>query len=141
MDTSLNTQRRRDGYNIKRLREILGIKQEELADKINLTQQSVSRMEAKDVLEEDILEQISKALHIPVDAIKNFKEDATINIIANTFQDEAMSGWYTNNYKCTFNPIDKVIELYDEKIALMERLLKAEQEKVALLEEVLKGKR
>ena len=33
----------------------------------------------------------------------------------------------------TFNPIDKIVELY-------ERLLKAEQEKVAMLHEIIKDK-
>jgi len=34
---------------------------------------------------------------------------------------------------CTFNPIHKIVELYDEKVALLERLLQSEREKVELL--------
>lgn len=126
METSLDT--RRDGYNVKRLREILGMKQEELADKINLTQQTVSKIESKNILEDDLLKQIAEALHVPVEAIKNFNDNAAFNIIANTFDNYSSA----INWQPTFNPIDKIIELY-------ERMLKAEQEKVALLEEVLKG--
>lgn len=132
METSLDT--RRDGYNVKRLREILGMKQEELADKINLTQQTVSKIESKNILEDDLLKQIAEALHVPVEAIKNFNEDAAVNIIANTFNSNDSSTLNAINNSCTFNPIDKIVELY-------ERMLKAEQEKVALLEEVLKGKK
>jgi transcriptional regulator with XRE-family HTH domain len=131
METSLDT--RRDGYNVKRLREILGMKQEELADKINLTQQTVSKIESKNILEDDLLKQIAEALHVPVEAIKNFNEAAAVNIIANTFNsNDNSAGLVAQQYN--FNPIDKIIELY-------ERMLKAEQEKVALLEEVLKGKK
>ncbi len=36
------------------------------------------------------------------------------------------------NYQCNFNPLDKVVNLYDEKVALSGRLLKAEQDKVRL---------
>lgn len=35
-----------------------------------------------------------------------------------------------------FNPIDKIVELYNEKVELLERLLQAEKEKI----ELLKGK-
>jgi hypothetical protein len=34
------------------------------------------------------------------------------------------------NYQCTFNPIDKIIQLYEEKIALYERMLKEKNELV-----------
>lgn len=45
------------------------------------------------------------------------------------------------NYQCNFNPLHKVVNLYDEKVALLERLLKTEQDKVRLLEEVLKKRK
>lgn len=38
------------------------------------------------------------------------------------------------NWCPTFNPIDKIVELYD-------KLLEAEKEKVAMLQEVLRDKR
>jgi len=120
---------RRDGYNIKRLREILAIKQEDLADRLGLTQQAVSKIEQKDILEDEVLEKIAKAMNVSPETIKNFDDEATVNIISNIYQDDAVS--YAVHYKCTFNPLDKVVELY-------ERMLKAEQEKVALLEKMLK---
>lgn len=141
METTFETKKRHHGYNSKRLREILGVKQEDLAERMGVSQQSVSRFEQTETLEDDILNKIAEALKIPVEAIKNYSDDATINIVANTFQDDAMSGWYAMHYQCTFNPLDKVIELYNEKVELYERMLKAEQEKVSLLEEVLKGKK
>lgn len=44
------------------------------------------------------------------------------------------------NPNCTFNPIDKIVQLYDEKIALYERMLKEKDEMMARLEELIKGK-
>ena len=140
MDT-IETKKRRDGYNSKRLREILGVKQEDLAERMGVSQQTVSRFEQTETLDDDTLIKIAEALKIPVEAIKNYSDDATINIVANTFQDDAMSGWYAMHYQCTFNPLEKVIELYNDKVELYERMLKAEQEKVSLLEEVLKSKK
>ncbi|MDR1403671.1 MAG: helix-turn-helix transcriptional regulator [Tannerellaceae bacterium] len=119
------------GKKIKRIRELLGVKQEDLAERLHTNQQSISRLESRKEIDDDILLNISQALKMPVEAIKNFSEDAAINIVANTFQDEAIG--YANHYKCTFNPLDKVIELY-------ERIIKEKEDKIKILEEKLKNR-
>ena len=129
------------GRNVKRLREMLGIKQETLAEGLGLSQQTVSRFESQEELEDDILNKIACILHIKAESIKNFDEDAAINIIHNTFNSNDNSIINAINHNCTFNPIDKVIQLYDEKIALYERLLQAEQERNSLLEKLLAEKK
>ena len=112
------------GRNIKRIREILAIKQEQLAVDLGITQQAVSLLEGKEVIDPKILGDVAKALRVPVDAIKNFSEEATVNIVSNTFTDDSAA--YAANYKCTFNPLDKVVELYErmlkEKDEIIERL-------------------
>jgi predicted metallo-beta-lactamase superfamily hydrolase len=40
-----------------------------------------------------------------------------------------------NGCKWIVNPIEKIVELYDEKVSLLERLLKSEQEKVEMLKQ------
>jgi transcriptional regulator with XRE-family HTH domain len=115
------------GRNIKRFRDMLGIKQEALALELgdDWSQKKVSRLEENERVEDDVLEQVARILKVPVEAIKNFDEQAAINIISNTFHDESSA--YSQNYKCTFNPIDKIVELY-------EALLKSEREKIELLQ-------
>ena len=44
------------------------------------------------------------------------------------------------NNQPSFNPIDKVVELYDEKIALYERMLKEKDEMMTRLERLIEGK-
>lgn len=127
METS-EVKKSHHGYNTKRLREILGIKQEDFAERIGMSQQTISRFENTETLDEETLRKIADASKVPVEAIKNFSDGQTNNFI-NTFYDN--SGF---NYQCTFNPLDKVIELY-------ERIIQTEREKVALLEEVLKYKK
>ena len=139
MEMACEEKKRHHGYNVKRLREILGVKQEDLAERLQLSQQTVSRYENTEILEDNILNNVAKALNIPVDSIKNFSEEGVVSIFGNNYQDEAVS--YAVHYKCTFNPLEKVVSLYDEKVELLERMLKTEQEKVSLLEEVLKGKK
>ena len=70
------------------------------------------------------MDQVAKILKVPVDAIKNFNEEAAYNYF-NTFNDSSVGAF--NNHNCVFNPIDKIVQLYEEKIALYERLL-AEKE-------------
>ncbi|HCY41317.1 MAG TPA: transcriptional regulator [Prolixibacteraceae bacterium] len=119
------------GRNIKRLREMLGVKQELIANELNMTQQAISKLEQKEQIEDEILDRVSKVLNIPLDAIKNLSDEATTNYI-NTFYDNKGNGFFANNV--TFNPIDKIVDLY-------ERLLAAEKDKVAMLEKLLEGKK
>jgi transcriptional regulator with XRE-family HTH domain len=116
------------GRNIKRLREILGVKQDLLAAEFNITQQAVSELEKKAQLSDEILEKVAKVLKVPVEAVKNFNDESAVNIIAQTIKESALLC-----YQPTINQIDKLTEL-------IERLLKAEQEKNALLEKMLAEK-
>lgn len=132
------TQQIHEGRNIKRFREMLGMKQETLAYELgeDWTQKKISQLEAKEKIEADILEQVAKILKVSPEAIQRFNEEVAINIISSTFHDSA-SGV---NYQCemTFNPLDKLMEAYEENKKLYERLIEAEKEKVAYLE--TKGK-
>jgi len=122
MNDTMPEKRVHEGRNVKRIREIMGIKQDTLAIDLGLSQQSVSLLEQRESIDPELLEKVAKVLKVPVEAIKNFDEAATVNYIANTFNGN--SGNYMN-----FNPLDKVVELY-------ERLLASEREKVELLEKV-----
>lgn len=121
-----------EGHNVKRIREILGIKQDALAIDLGLTQQAVSLLEQKETLDAPMLDKVAKALGVSADAIKNFNEEATFNIISNTYHDHSSSV----NYQ--FNPIEKIAQLYDEKIKMYERMLK---EKDDLIDKLMKEKK
>jgi transcriptional regulator with XRE-family HTH domain len=130
------------GRNIKRFREMLGIKQEGLAIELgdDWNQRKISLLEQKEVIEPEVLDQVAKALKVPADAIKNFDEEQAVNIISNTFNDSSILNGI--NYNPTFNPIDKWMEALDENKRLYAALLKEKDEKIALLEKIIgdKGK-
>jgi transcriptional regulator with XRE-family HTH domain len=127
------------GRNIKRFREMLGIKQERLAFELGeeWSQKRVSLLEQKEIVEQDILDQVAQILGVPAEAIKNFDEDKALNVISNTFNSHDSSTMNAVNLNPTFNPLDKLIESYDENRKLYERLLASEQEKVELLKRLL----
>ncbi len=128
------------GRNVKRFREMLGIKQEALAFDLgdDWNQKKISLLEQKDVIEDNLLKQISNSLRIPVEAFQNFDEEQAVNIISNTFNDQS-NGY---NYYPTFNvnPIEKWIEALEEIKRLNLELLKSKDEQIKILEKLLNVK-
>lgn len=122
------------GRNISRIRELRGMKQEALAQAIGTNQQSISGIEGSEEVDAKKLLEIAKALGVTVEAIENFSEESVFNYF-NTFYDNSANHGYLNNTNnhCTFNPLDKVVELY-------ERLVQAEKDKVEYLEKLMKLK-
>jgi len=124
------------GRNIRRFRDMLQIKQEVLADKLgdNWTQSQVSRLEAKEEIDDSTLKQVADALNLPVEAIKNFDEEGTFTLIANTVtNNDHATGNSVFMYRPTFNPIEEWLKVIEENKHLYERLLASEQEKVEIL--------
>ncbi len=125
------------GRNIKRFREMMQIKQEALAWELgeDWSQKRVSLLEQKEVIEQDILEQVAKILKIPAEAIKTFDEQSAVNIIASTVNNHDQSA--SVFYNAVINPVEKWFEALDENKKLYERLLQSEREKVELLQRVV----
>lgn len=121
------------GRNVKRIREILGVKQDVIANSLGLSQQAVSQLEQKQEIDLTVLEKLAKTLGVSEEAIKHFSEDATIQIFSNTYHDHAASVQYN------FNPVDKWLEAIEENRKLYERLLQSEREKNELLQRMLKN--
>lgn len=126
------------GRNVKRFREMLGIKQEALAYALgeDWNQKKISMLEQKEVIDANVLTQISNSLKIPVEAFQNFDEEQAVNIISNTFSD-FKDGASAINLHPVFNPLKEVLKLHEEKIALYERMLKEKDEMMAKLEKII----
>lgn len=129
-----------EGRNVKRFREMMGIKQEGLAASLGeeWSQKKISVLESKEKIEDALLAEIAKILNVPEEAIRNFDEERAVNIISNNFSDfkDNATANAPFNYYPTFNPLDKLMEtveelkkLHAEKEALYERLLKAQENK------------
>lgn len=121
------------GRNIKRFREMLGIKQEALAWELgeDWNQKKISLLEQKEQVEDKVLEKIAEILKVPAEAIKNFDEEQAVNIISNTVNNnDNATGNSLYNYCPTFNPVDKMVELY-------ERMLQQQKETIEKLEKLI----
>lgn len=105
------------------------MKQEALAFAMGVSQQTISHMENSETVDEEKLQEVAKALGVTSEAIKSFSEENVINYFNNFYDNSSNSGAINAN-NCTFNPLDKVVELY-------ERLVQAEKDKVVYLEKLL----
>ena len=118
------------GHKISRIRELRGLKQEFVAHELKVSQQTISKIEQSEVVDEQMLEQIASILGVSSEGIRNFSEEAVFNIISNTFNNTSSDSSTliasSLNYQPTFNTIEKIVELY-------ERLLQSEREKIELL--------
>lgn len=136
-DTAMPNHKVHEGRNVKRFREMLGIKQDALAYELgdDWNQKKISLLEQKETIDVPLLQQISAVLKIPVEAFQNFDEEQAINIIANTITNNDNSAVVNTNP--IFHPIDKLAQLHDEKIALYERMLKEKDEMMAELKKLM----
>lgn len=141
MTTTPQERRIHQGRNIKRFREMLGIKQEALAQGLgdDWTQKKVSLLEAKEEVDAALMDQVAKILNVPAEAIRNFDEETAMVNIQNNYEGSNNTGANSvgaNNINATynFNPIEKIMELY-------ERMLKQQEALVERLERLLQDKK
>lgn len=130
------------GRNVKRFRDMLGIKQEALASDLGeeWTQKKISLLENKEEIDRRLMEQIAGIMKVPVEALENFDEESVVNVISNSFTSNDTSTLNAVNIQCSINPLEKWMEALEENKRLYERLLQAEREKVELLQEMMKNK-
>jgi transcriptional regulator with XRE-family HTH domain len=108
------------GENVRKIRELKGFSQQNLADEIKVDQKTISRIEKGDLSPKfETLVSISKALSIGLSQLLAFNE----SLIFNNYNQYQQGG----NYNAYLNTeIDKVEELYKQ-------LLKEKDEVIALL--------
>lgn len=107
------------------------MKQEALAEALGVSQQTVSNLESSQSLDDGKLIEVAKALGVSAEAIKSFSEEGVINYFSTHYDNSSGPFGPYSNVNCTFNPLDKVVELY-------ERLVQAEKDKVEYLEKFMK---
>ena len=121
------------GRKIGRIRELRGMKQETLAEELGISKHSVSHIEQSETFENDKLERVAKALGVSKEAIENFSEEKLIYNIQNNYEgsNPCATCFSVANFDCNFNPLDKLVEAYEENKKLYERLVQAEKDKVS----------
>jgi transcriptional regulator with XRE-family HTH domain len=112
------------GENIRKIRELKGFSQQNLADEIKVDQKTISRIEKGDLSPKfDTLIAISKVLSVTLSQLLSFNE----SLIFNNYNQYQQGG----NYNAYINTeIEKIEELYKQ-------LLREKDEVIALLKNKL----
>jgi len=113
------------------------MKQEALAQALGISQQSVSTLENSEEIDDKRLKEVAEALGVNVEGLRNFSEEAVFNFFNNFYDHSASNGQGAFGPVYNFNPIDKLVEVYDENKKLYERLLESEKSRADALEKLL----
>ena len=106
------------GDKIKRIRDIKGLKQEDIAALLKITPQAYSKVERNETkLDTDRLEEIAKIFNMTVDEIQQFDDK---NLFVNNLQEckESITiNNITNHYNSDQTIIDSLLQQHKEMIA------------------------
>jgi len=105
------------GRNISKIRELLGIKQQTLADELKISQQTLSKIEQTERLPEKSVERIANAMNVSVKAILNYDDRVLIEYLKSSASLDEHPGQ------------PEYVRLFEKVVELYERLLRAECEK------------
>lgn len=104
MSIAFQEEKIHEGKNLKRIREIMGLKQDVLGHNCpsQFSQQRISEFEKQWTIEEPALEELAEALGVSIEFIRSFNEERAIyNIQTNRdFRENATAH---HNYQPTFN--------------------------------------
>ncbi|MPM62284.1 hypothetical protein SDC9_109150 [bioreactor metagenome] len=141
-DTENNKKIPHQGKNAKLFRETKGIKQEAIAIELDITQQAVSQLEKRQELDDEAINVYARVVGIDEYFIRNMVDDSLLEG-STYFYDHSsqIRSTQVNTQNLTFNPLDKLVELYSEKDQLYERIVQLEKEKNTLLENLLKERK
>ena len=79
------------GRKIEKVRRLRAMTQTQLGDLLGISKQAVSKMEQTRQMDDDKINEVANALGVTADTIRNFNEEATLNIIANTYHNHSSS--------------------------------------------------
>ena len=133
--TSKNTKEVHHGKNVKRLREIMDIKQAALGIEIGVSQQSMSRLENSHSINDKTLMDIANTLKITIGGIKNFDENKFIEIITEFLNgnDSHTSTIKANHKNYAFSSFDKETPLLKENLNKYDVSSKDEKDEITAL--------
>ena len=127
------------GHNIKRIREIQGIKQETFGQlcRNRYSQQRISDFENMVDLDEALLEELATALRVTPEFVKSFKDENVIYNIQNnnnTFNDNSVDQSHSQHTQPTIHNDGS-----DKLVALLEKFIEEDRVKTQSIAELSKA--
>ncbi|MGB3343984.1 MAG: helix-turn-helix transcriptional regulator [Aequorivita sp.] len=103
------------GRKIEKVRVLRGFTQTELGELLGgISKQAISKLEQTEVIDEDRIEEVAKALGVTPSGLKKFNEESVLYATANFY--EGSHSVNTNINTIVNDPIDKIIEFYEKRL-------------------------
>ena len=117
------------GNKIKKLRELKGFKQEYIAERLGITQQSYSKLESdKTDVPFSKIEQLAEIFEMKPEDLVAFDEKMVFNVYG-----QQNFGYYNSTFQINF-PVE-MKQLYEDKIKLLEEKVKYQETEIARLKQ------
>jgi transcriptional regulator with XRE-family HTH domain len=118
------------GENIRRILDLKGIKQDAFAERMGVSQVSISKLLSTPKIDDERLKEVADKLGMSVEAIKKFDAEAVMLFIENVNSYDQSTGSIARIDIYNIHPIEEVTKLY-------ERMLKEKNEEIEKLKQEL----
>ncbi|MBK5214549.1 MAG: helix-turn-helix transcriptional regulator [Flavobacteriaceae bacterium] len=103
------------GRKIEKVRVLRGFTQTELGERLGgISKQAISKLEQTEVIDDDRIEEVAKALGVTPSGLKKFNEESVLYATANFY--EGSHSVNTNINTIVNDPIDKIIDFYEKRL-------------------------
>lgn len=116
-----------EGNNLRRIREILQMKQDTLALKLSMSQQAVSAMERRPVLGEALLQKLSTVLGVPPIVVRHFNDQRLRSFLVACFVANDMPA--SSDITSSGTLWVRYLDLIEENRRLYQELIREKEEK------------
>lgn len=120
METITNTLSLHRGRKIEKIRKLRGMTQSDLAQRLNITKQAVSKLEQSEKVGDEKLKEIAKALEVTFEGLRDFSEEKVLYNTNNFYENCGVTS--TNlaaNIETINNPLKEVIEAFERQLEII----------------------
>lgn len=120
------------GRKVERVRKLRGWTQSDLAIKLNVSKQAVSKLEQSENIGDEKLKEIATALGVTFEGLRDFTEEKVLYNTNNFYENSGVSASnIAANIENIHNPLKETIEMFEKQlVALRKDLLELVRNKI-----------
>lgn len=120
------------GRKIERVRKLRGWTQSDLAIKLNVSKQAVSKLEQSENIGDEKLKEVATALGVTFEGLRDFTEEKVLYNTNNFYENSGVSASnIAANIENIHNPLKETIEMFERQLeALRKDLLELVKNKI-----------
>lgn len=124
MEIIANTLMLHKGRKVERVRKLRGWTQADLAAKLNITKQAVSKLEQSENIGDEKLKEIANALEVTFEGLKDFNEGKILYNTNNFYEGCGVTATNMSaNVETINNPLKEIIEMFERQLETVRKEL------------------